>query len=218
MLNVEIKMENYGKILKAIQPKLKVYMFKWAQEFKKDITDVEDVVYVSLEEAIKKFDKDRGKCSFINYFVTLARNRLINDVSSKYNKNIVLTNLRYNPCELCMKECERKCAKYKRYYQGLLNLNTEETRQARDFTLELLEQEHSREMLKRLLQHKPEHKFLIINIMKEIYNGKSGRKAIAGGIRRTIAKTKECRYWNYKHLRELKDCLLNIRTDLEMAT
>ena len=210
MSTVEIKMENYGAILRSIQPKLKIYMFKWAQEFRKDISDVEDVVYVSREEAIKKYDKDRGHCTFLNYFITIARNRLINDIRDTYKEKFLLMDLRYNPCELCSKECVKKCFKFKMYYRGLLSLNTAELAQNKDFTREIAEREHAHNMIKTLLKNKPQYKPLLANIMTEIYNGRTGGHALAGGIRRTIEKTKGSRFGLYKQLPEIQRYLLDM--------
>jgi hypothetical protein len=99
----------------------------------------------------------------------------------------------------------------------LLSFNTLENNQLDDFTAELEKKEHNHIMLKALLKKRPQYKNLIVNIMKEVYSGREGRHALAGGIRRTIEKTKGSRFGVYKQIAEIQKCLVDIKLTMSQV-
>jgi predicted DNA-binding protein YlxM (UPF0122 family) len=218
MITIEIKMKNYGQILKCLQPKLKLYMAGWAREFGKDVSDIEEVVYTCLFEAIKKFKKERGECQFETYFITFIRNSLINEAKGEYKEKVMKEDLAV-PCDYCKTGkdmCKKLCQRFKQYKLGRLQLNgiNNIVYPYINFENNMIEQDHRYRLLQLFLSKRPAYKELIDRLTQELEAGYTEKDALTRTIQNiakeksiscsfVYAKVNKMRKWLDRYNREL---------------
>jgi hypothetical protein len=195
MINVAIKMKNYGKILQQLQPKLNGYILRWAKEFSIDTSDVESVIYECLFNAIKKFKIELKECQFETYLLTFIRNRLINDAQQGYKEKVIY-DATFNPCDCCNKHtlpCPKPCRKFKQYRVGILQLNVLNNRfghPTNHMEDGMIKHEHEHKLLNLFLSKRPAYKELIDRITQELESGYEEKEALSRTIQ-NIAKEKK---------------------------
>lgn len=89
MDNIDICEENYEKILKKLKPKIEQNVYYFTRKYRIDKHEVESIHYLSLLNALRKWNKDKGNCKFESFYWTCVHWNLKNKASSEIKRSSI---------------------------------------------------------------------------------------------------------------------------------
>ena len=218
MHRTDITLDNYGAILQNLNPLLRKYMSVWSRKFGCDIGDIEEIVGSCLFNAITLYKKDKGSCKFTSYFLTHIKHTLYNEARDTYAERVLKDNGQFSqPCSVCFKNdtCTTTCFKAKKYEKCILTLNTlRSSRNRKNFTDSMEEQDHTKKLIKFFLKKHPKCRELINEIKNELKHDTLTSHDLAKAVRNISKRRAGCISALYNQINRMRKWLEQCNTEL----